>query len=87
VSCLHAPGVCSPEAASRLPGGDVPLGAVSPGEGVCLLGLKRFASERLPPGSPLREVIICEKDYVTPNAFLAKIGVYLTLIRLEKNYR
>ena len=47
---------------------------------VCISRLKTFAGESLPAGSPLREVLLSEKDNLSVGEFLAKIGVWLRLL-------
>lgn len=47
--------------------------------------LKDFVDGRLPVGSPLREVILCEDCELDLNTFLARLPVWLKLSRLEKN--
>ena len=45
--------------------------------------LKRFASGDLPINSQLRNVLLSEKDTLTANDFLAKMGTWMTLLNLE----
>jgi len=47
--------------------------------------LKGFALERLPKGSALRDVILAEKDEIGIDEFLAKIDVWLKLLRRESS--
>jgi len=47
---------------------------------VNILGLKRFANESLPGNSPLRNVLLSEKDQLTPKDFLAKMDVWMRLL-------
>jgi len=44
--------------------------------------LKYFASIKLPHNSPLREVLLSEKDHLTVDEFLHKLDVWLKLCRL-----
>ena len=46
--------------------------------------LKEFARERLPRGSPLREVILAEDDVVPVNELVGKVKTWLTLLRILK---
>lgn len=48
---------------------------------VNILRLKQFAAERLGHRSALREVLLQEKDEVAPVEFLAKLQVWLALLR------
>jgi hypothetical protein len=50
---------------------------------VNILGLKRFARESLSGNSPLKGVLLSEKDQLTPNEFLAKMDVWVALLNLE----
>lgn len=43
-------------------------------------GIKKFARNHLPPEHPLREVLMAERDTLTPEEFLAKMDVWLVLI-------
>ncbi len=43
--------------------------------------LKKFAAENLSPSSPLRDVLLSEKDWLSPSEFLAKAEVWLALLR------
>ncbi|MDI6819862.1 MAG: hypothetical protein QMC89_03040 [Candidatus Hodarchaeaceae archaeon] len=45
--------------------------------------LKKFALERLPKESSLREVILAESDEITTQDFLAKVDVWLKLAESE----
>ena len=45
--------------------------------------LKEFARTRIPANHPLREVILAERDFLTPVEFLAKLEVWQVLA----NYR
>ena len=47
---------------------------------VCISRLKTFAGESLPAGSPLREILLSDKDHLSVGEFLAKIGVWLRLL-------
>ena len=47
---------------------------------VCISRLKTFAAESLPAGSPLREILLSDKDHLSVSEFLAKIGVWLRLL-------
>jgi len=44
--------------------------------------LKDFAERNLPPGNPLREVIICDKSTLSALEFLAKLPIWLKLCNL-----
>jgi len=54
------------------------------GKRITLDLLKELVIARLPPGSPLREVILMEADSLTPQEFLAKVDVWLKLLRRDK---
>ena len=43
--------------------------------------LKAFALEQLPETSVLRSVLLAEKDSVEVHEFLAKLGIFLQLVR------
>lgn len=45
--------------------------------------IRRFAQERLPIDSPLRDVLLAEKDELSIQDFLAKMDVWLKLLRRE----
>ena len=47
--------------------------------------LKEFALSKLPKNSPLRDTILGEKDYITPEEFLAKGEIWVRLIKYEKH--
>lgn len=46
-------------------------------------GVKKFAAERLPQRSVLRDVILQEKDEVDACEFLGKLEVWLFLLRRD----
>jgi len=46
---------------------------------VCISGLKMYAAENLSIGSPLREILLSEKDNLSVKEFLAKMSVWLRL--------
>ena len=48
---------------------------------VNILRLKKFAAENLPPQSALRDLLLQEKDQIPAAEFLAKLQVWLTLLR------
>ena len=50
-------------------------------------GLKAWARKNLPGDSKLREVILLDEDQMLPEAFLAKMDVWLTLYDIESNQR
>jgi hypothetical protein len=50
---------------------------------VNIVGLKKFAFEKLAPQSVLRDVLLSEKDELNASEFLGKVGVWLRLLRLE----
>ena len=50
-------------------------------------GLKAWARKNLPGDSKLREVILLDEDHMLPEAFLAKMDVWLTLYDIESNQR
>jgi hypothetical protein len=45
--------------------------------------LKRFALEHLPRDSPLRDVLLAEEDELSVQDFLAKMDLWLKLLRRE----
>ncbi|MEE9341190.1 MAG: hypothetical protein V3V21_05960 [Thermoplasmata archaeon] len=45
--------------------------------------LRRFASQRLPSSSVLREVLVAENERLTVKEFLAKMDVWLLLFKKE----
>ena len=48
---------------------------------VSIVGLKQFAVTRLPKGSALRELLLSERDELAAEEFLAKMDVWLKLLR------
>jgi hypothetical protein len=48
--------------------------------------LKQFAANNLPDRSPLRTVLLGERDEISPNEFLAKLEVWLVLLRLKEEF-
>lgn len=48
-------------------------------------GLKAWARKNLPGNSKLREVILLDEDHMLPEAFLAKMDVWLALYTLGSN--
>ena len=46
--------------------------------------LKQWVREHLKPDSKLREIIILEDDYMLPEEYLSKMGVWLKLSNLEQ---
>lgn len=48
---------------------------------VSIVALKKFAEERLPRESTLREVLLTERDELSAGEFLAKLDVWLRLLR------
>jgi len=52
-------------------------------KGVDISKLKDFAEHNLPLGSPLRYVIVYEKDILTAEKFLAKLPIWLRLKNLS----
>jgi hypothetical protein len=45
--------------------------------------VKKFAAEDLPLGSSLREILLAENDEMDATTYLARIPVFLHLMRLE----
>lgn len=50
---------------------------------VSLVALKIYASNRLQAWPMLRRVIMSERDYVTPEEYLAKMDTWLRLLNYE----
>ena len=50
---------------------------------VNIASLKEFAKNRLAQNSSLLEVLLAEPDELDVNAFLAKVGIWLRLLRRE----
>jgi len=48
---------------------------------VDIRSLRKLAEERLPRGSPLRELLLTERDELEAREFLAKLDVWLRLLR------
>jgi len=46
-------------------------------------GLKDFANTHLPEGSKLRYLLLGEKDEIDVDAFLARMDLWLRLLRME----
>jgi hypothetical protein len=49
-------------------------------QSVSTKGIKDFVSKHLPRQHPLREVILLEKDTLTPEEVLAKMEVWMVLL-------
>ena len=47
--------------------------------------LKRFAAKRLPINSPLRNVLLSERDQLTAKDFLVKMDIWIRLLNIEKS--
>lgn len=45
--------------------------------------LKRFALEKLPQDSPLRVVLLSERDVLENRVFVAKMEVWISLLRFS----
>ncbi len=65
--------------ARREPSGESRRSIAAP-ESLSIRGLKDFVLARVPEGHPLREVILAEKDRLTPSEFLAKMEVWVVLL-------
>ncbi len=52
---------------------------------VNISSLRSFVLKNLPPTSPLRDVILSEKEELTPQEFLAKLDVWFILLNKEAN--
>jgi len=50
---------------------------------VDLCGLKRFAREKLPVGSSLREILLANDDKISVATFLAYVPIWLQLLKFE----
>ena len=50
-----------------------------------MMVLKKWSREHLPSSSPLRLVILMEKDFVEDRHFIGMLRVYLKLVDLEQN--
>ena len=50
---------------------------------VSIKSLKKWAKEELPEGSTLREILLAEKDSLEGKEFLAKVEVWLKLVKME----
>jgi hypothetical protein len=50
---------------------------------VTIRALKEFASERLPKGSALRDLLLTEKDELTAEEFLSKMDVWIRVFNWE----
>jgi len=62
-------------------------GSVSPCQKmVDISRLKDFAEHNLPIGTPLREVVICEKNTLSAKEFLDKLPIWLKLNDLYCKY-
>ncbi len=46
--------------------------------------LKELVLSRFPEGHPLRDVILAEKDHLTPQEFLAKVDIWAVLLRWKR---
>ena len=45
--------------------------------------LKELALAKIPADHPLRDIILAEKEYLTPDEFLAKLEVWLNLMEYK----
>ncbi|MEM3488931.1 MAG: hypothetical protein QXO75_04650 [Nitrososphaerota archaeon] len=50
---------------------------------VNIRALKDFVAEKLPSGTPLREVLLMEKDEIEVHDFLAKLEIWLKLLKVN----
>lgn len=50
---------------------------------ISMRGLKALALKELPPGSPLREVILGDTDEISEEAFIHKLDVWMRLLNME----
>jgi len=62
--------------------GDVFTGGVE--KKLNIQGLKRFALDKLPRDSPLRELLLSERDELDKSEFLAKMDVWLKLLGFRR---
>lgn len=46
--------------------------------------LRNFVAAKLPPQSVLRDLLLMEKDRIPTGEFLARLPVYLALLRREE---
>ncbi len=46
--------------------------------------LKELVLSRFPEGHPLRDVILSEKDHLTPQEFLSKMDIWAVLLRWKR---
>lgn len=51
-----------------------------PPDAVAFGAVREFARARLPPGHPLRDVLLAEADVLTPEEFLVKLEVWCVLV-------
>ena len=51
---------------------------------VNLRALKKFAAEKLPEESPLRDVLMLEENEISASEFLSKTKTWLVLLRSTK---
>lgn len=61
--------------------GDQPLHSIP--RTVSTKGIKDFVSKHLPVQHPLRQVILLEKDKLTPEEVVAKMEIWLVLLNNE----
>jgi len=61
------------------PAGESRRGVAVP-DSLSIRGLKELVLAQFPEGHPLREVILAEKDRLTPAEFLAKMEVWVVLL-------
>jgi hypothetical protein len=54
--------------------------SVAAPDSLSIRGLKDLVLAEFPENHPLREVILAEKDRLTPSEFLAKIEVWVVLL-------
>jgi hypothetical protein len=63
----------------QLEKGPLKLEPSKEGKPIDITLLKKFVESHLPPGTPLREVILADDEKISREAFLAKLIVWLRL--------
>lgn len=77
-------GIVKPEAGAEVTHSENEDSQPSPGNRMInTSSLRRFASQRLPSSSVLREVLMAERERLTVREFLAKMDVWLLLFKKE----
>ena len=53
---------------------------------LCMRKLKEFAATDIPKDHPLRDVLLMEKDFLTPEEFIAKLEIWMHLMDEKRRF-